>query len=142
MIPSTDNSDPTRPLMMKLDDHLPHLTLNDAIGPIQHTANEDAIRPPPIFVGPTPLNSPISSSAFHGPGHGAIQRNSQSHPHTGAVVAPSSYFPPVPLSEDYVEEREGGLIASAVEIINTARDLFGVIIGSPGRMGRSWYESH
>ena len=67
---------------MKLDDHLPLLTLNDTNGPIPHTANEDAIRPPPIFVGPTPLNSPISASAFHGSGQGAIQRNSQGHRNT------------------------------------------------------------
>lgn len=142
MIPSTDSSDPTKPLKVESDDNPPHLMLNGAIGPIPHIANEDALRPPPIFVGPTPLNSPIGQSPFHGTGYGAMQGNRQSHRNTGAVVAPSSYFPPVPLSEDYVEEHEGGLIASAVEIINTARDLFGVIIGSPGRMGRSWYESH
>lgn len=113
-----------------------------------HTAGDpdssnDGPRPPPIFVGPTPLNTPTDLS----PTYDQSQENnlrkailkSQTN-HTGAIVAPSSNFPPVPLSEDYVEEHEGGLIASAVEIINTARDLFGVIIGSPRNMSRSWYE--
>lgn len=142
MIPSTDCSDPKKSHMFERNDTLPYLTLNGTIDAIPHPAEEDAIRPPPIFVGPTPLNSPIGQAPFHDTGQVDMQGNRQSHRNTGAIVAPSSYFPPVPLSEDYVEEHEGGLIATAVEIINTARDLFGVIIGSPGRMGRSWYESH
>lgn len=109
--------------------------------------DDDALRPPPIYVGPTPHNSPTIMS----PRANRVDKESQSllkavhksqrPQNTGAIVAPPSHFPPVPLNEDYVEEHEGGLIASAVEIINTARDLFGVITGSSWHTGRSWYES-
>lgn len=108
--------------------------------------DDDALRPPPIQVGPTPYNSPISMSPHANLGEESQARmksvlKSQGSQNKGAIVAPSAYFPPVPLSHDYVEEHEGGLIASAVEIINTARDLFGVITGSSWHAGRSWYDS-
>lgn len=61
---------------------------------------------------------------------------------TGALVAPthSGDLPRIPLADDYVDEDEGGIIGRAVEIVNTARDLIGALLGSGGAGGRSWRE--
>lgn len=88
--------------------------------------------------GPTPYNTPTGPYTERNQDMDAsIQYNSHS---SGALVAPPSHMPQVPLAEDYVEEDEGGLISSAVEILNTARDLFGAIMGSSRQTGRSWYD--
>lgn len=55
------------------------------------------------------------------------------------VASPISQMPPVPLAEEHEEEDEGGLIASAIEIVNTVRDLLGAIIGSSRQTRQSWY---
>ncbi|KAL9937509.1 hypothetical protein V8E36_003918 [Tilletia maclaganii] len=62
---------------------------------------------------------------------------------TGALVAPKNRQVQVPLAHDYVDEGdEGGLINRAVEMINTARDLFGALWGaSDSDRGRSWRDS-
>ncbi|WFD03533.1 hypothetical protein MOBT1_002224 [Malassezia obtusa] len=70
-------------------------------------------------LGPTPQNTP------DGPIPGYARSRYTPAPDggaraSGALVAPPSNFPPIPLSDDYVEENQGGLIAGAVEIINTA----------------------
>lgn len=88
--------------------------------------------------GPTPFNTPTGPFSTRSQDLDAsMQRISHA---SGALVAPPPYMPRVPLAEDYVEEDEGGLISSAVEIINTARDLFGAIMGSSSQIGRSWYD--
>lgn len=87
--------------------------------------------------GPTPYNTPTGPYSARKDMDASIRSNSHA---SGALVAPPSHMPQVPLAEDYVEEDEGGLIASAVEILNTARDLFGAIIGSSRQTGRSWYD--
>lgn len=64
---------------------------------------------------------------------------------TGALVAPSHADKDagvrVPLAHDYVEEDEGGIVGRAVEIVNTARDLIGALLGTGGDRGRSWREA-
>ncbi|KAK0529554.1 protein phosphatase regulator [Tilletia horrida] len=62
---------------------------------------------------------------------------------TGALVAPKNRQVQVPLAHDYVDEGdEGGLINRAVEMINTARDLFGALWGAgDSDRGRSWRDS-
>ncbi|KAK0548583.1 protein phosphatase regulator [Tilletia horrida] len=64
-------------------------------------------------------------------------------PSTGALVAPKNRQVQVPLAHDYVDEGdEGGLINRAVEMINTARDLFGALWGAgDSDRGRSWRDS-
>lgn len=90
-------------------------------------------------VGPTPSNTPTillsnrECSTVHEDGPGAARTS-------GAVVAPPKTLPQVPLAENYVEEGEGGLVGSAVEILNTARDLLGAIMGTPRHTRQSWYE--
>ncbi|PWN38239.1 uncharacterized protein FA14DRAFT_24379 [Meira miltonrushii] len=65
---------------------------------------------------------------------------------TGALVAPSDADKVagvrVPLAHDYVEEDEGGIVGRAVEIVNTARDLIGALLGTGGDRGRSWREAN
>lgn len=117
--------------------------------------------------GPTPLNTPTlalartrvsrasksstSSSASEGsksdkskgPDSPTVPRRSSA---TGALVAPSGADKDagvrVPLAHDYVEEDEGGIVGRAVEIVNTARDLIGALLGTGGDRGRSWRESY
>lgn len=110
--------------------------------------------------GPTPQNTPttqLRTTRASGGAHsesrlaassterdpvGAFQA-SRDHPAkapSGAIVAPSAHMPSVPLAEDYVEEHEGGLISSAVEILNTARDLLGTLISTGSEQRRAWYE--
>lgn len=107
----------------------------------------------PVEVGPTPLNTPTfilartSGKRRSGSGSGAdITGGGPSSPTlprrtsaTGALVAPHNSEPRVPLAHDYVEEDEGGIIGRAVEIVNTARDLIGALLGT-GDRGRSWRE--
>ncbi|CDW99306.1 hypothetical protein [Sporisorium scitamineum] len=107
----------------------------------------------PVEVGPTPLNTPTfilaraSGKRHSGSGSGAdISGGGPSSPTlprrtsaTGALVAPHNSEPRVPLAHDYVEEDEGGIIGRAVEIVNTARDLIGALLGT-GDRGRSWRE--
>ncbi|CBQ70156.1 related to REG1-regulatory subunit for protein phosphatase Glc7p [Sporisorium reilianum SRZ2] len=107
----------------------------------------------PVEVGPTPLNTPTfilaraSGKRRSGSGSGAdISGGGPSSPTlprrtsaTGALVAPHNSEPRVPLAHDYVEEDEGGIIGRAVEIVNTARDLIGALLGT-GDRGRSWRE--
>ncbi|EST07192.1 hypothetical protein PSEUBRA_003359 [Kalmanozyma brasiliensis GHG001] len=107
----------------------------------------------PVEVGPTPLNTPTfilaraSGKRRSGSGTGAdIAGGGPSSPTlprrtsaTGALVAPHNSEPRVPLAHDYVEEDEGGIIGRAVEIVNTARDLIGALLGT-GDRGRSWRE--
>lgn len=107
----------------------------------------------PVEVGPTPLNTPTfilarasgkrrSGSASSadisggGPTSPTLPRRTSA---TGALVAPHNSEPRVPLAHDYVEEDEGGIIGRAVEIVNTARDLIGALLGT-GDRGRSWRE--
>ncbi|SNX87455.1 related to REG1 - regulatory subunit for protein phosphatase Glc7p [Melanopsichium pennsylvanicum] len=107
----------------------------------------------PVEVGPTPLNTPTfilaraSGKRRSGSGSGAdvtgggpvsptLPRRTSA---TGALVAPHNSEPRVPLAHDYVEEDEGGIIGRAVEIVNTARDLIGALLGT-GDRGRSWRE--
>jgi hypothetical protein len=108
----------------------------------------------PVEVGPTPLNTPTfilaraSGKRRSGSGSGAdITGGGPSSPTlprrtsaTGALVAPHNSEPRVPLAHDYVEEDEGGIIGRAVEIVNTARDLIGALLGM-GDRGRSWREA-
>ncbi|EPQ27095.1 uncharacterized protein PFL1_05379 [Pseudozyma flocculosa PF-1] len=109
-----------------------------------------------IQVGPTPLNTPTfilskasgkrrptsSSSSSNdaisggGPNSPTLPRRTSA---TGALVAPHNSEPRVPLAHDYVEEDEGGIVGRAVEIVNTARDLIGALLGT-GDRGRSWRE--
>ena len=110
--------------------------------------------------GPTPLNTPTfalaksrasrqtksasaASSAGKGPDSPTLPRRSSA---TGALVAPSDADKDagvrVPLAHDYVEEDEGGIVGRAVEIVNTARDLIGALLGTGGDRGRSWRESY
>ncbi|WFC96721.1 protein phosphatase regulator [Malassezia brasiliensis] len=88
-------------------------------------------------LGPTPQNTP------DGPIAGYARRTDAptdgARP-SGALVAPPAGSPAVPLADDYVEAADGGLIAGAVEILNTARDLIGTLMGSSGPGGRPWYE--
>ncbi|SPO29173.1 related to REG1 - regulatory subunit for protein phosphatase Glc7p [Ustilago trichophora] len=107
----------------------------------------------PVEVGPTPLNTPTfilaraSGKRRSGSGGSAdISGGGPSSPTlprrtsaTGALVAPHNSEPRVPLAHDYVEEDEGGIIGRAVEIVNTARDLIGALLGT-GDRGRSWRE--
>ncbi|GAC97865.1 regulation of carbohydrate metabolism-related protein [Pseudozyma hubeiensis SY62] len=107
----------------------------------------------PVEVGPTPLNTPTfilaraSGKRRSGSGSGPdISGGGPSSPTlprrtsaTGALVAPHNSEPRVPLAHDYVEEDEGGIIGRAVEIVNTARDLIGALLGT-GDRGRSWRE--
>ena len=107
----------------------------------------------PVEVGPTPLNTPTfilaraSGKRRSSSGSGADIRGggpfSPTLPRrtsaTGALVAPHNSEPRVPLAHDYVEEDEGGIIGRAVEIVNTARDLIGALLGT-GDRGRSWRE--
>lgn len=108
-------------------------------------------------VGPTPLNTPTlalgkikSGSGSSGkpargnagyagglPESSPIPRRTSA---TGALVAPSSSDVRVPLASDYVDEDEGGIVGRAVEIVNTARDLIGALLGTGGDRGRSWRE--
>lgn len=115
--------------------------------------------------GPTPLNTPTlalaksrSSARQRGgsastagrstdedskaPPSPTIPRRSSA---TGALVAPSDADRDagvrVPLAHDYVEEDEGGIVGRAVEIVNTARDLIGALLGTGGDRGRSWREA-
>lgn len=114
--------------------------------------------------GPTPLNTPTlalaksrsarqrggsTSSAGRSadedskaPPSPTIPRRSSA---TGALVAPSDADRDagvrVPLAHDYVEEDEGGIVGRAVEIVNTARDLIGALLGTGGDRGRSWREA-
>jgi len=107
----------------------------------------------PMQVGPTPLNTPTfilarasgkrrsasgsgSDIAGGGPSSPTLPRRTSA---TGALVAPHNSEPRVPLAHDYVEEDEGGIIGRAVEIVNTARDLIGALLGT-GDRGRSWRE--
>ncbi|PWZ03529.1 hypothetical protein BCV70DRAFT_224924 [Testicularia cyperi] len=102
----------------------------------------------PVEVGPTPLNTPTfilarasgkrrsADITGGGPSSPTLPRRTSA---TGALVAPHSSDPRVPLAHDYVEEDEGGLIGRAVEIVNTARDLIGALLGT-GDRGRSWRE--
>lgn len=107
----------------------------------------------PVEVGPTPLNTPTfilarssgkrrsgsnstADVAGGGPNSPTLPRRTSA---TGALVAPHNSEPRVPLAHDYVEEDEGGLIGRAVEIVNTARDLIGALLGT-GDRGRSWRE--
>ncbi len=97
----------------------------------------------PQQVGPTPLNTPTFALARRSNKDGSdptspvMPRKPNS---TGAVVAPRREDGVrVPLAHDYVDEDEGGLIGRAVEIVNTARDLIGALLGSSDR-GRSWRE--
>ncbi|PWN50796.1 hypothetical protein IE53DRAFT_315092 [Violaceomyces palustris] len=106
-------------------------------------------------VGPTPLNTPTfvlsrssgkrrsgsgsqSGKDAHGggPNSPTLPRRTSA---TGALVAPHNSEPRVPLAHDYVEEDEGGIVGRAVEIVNTARDLIGALLGT-GDRGRSWRE--
>ncbi|KAN0063712.1 protein phosphatase regulator [Thecaphora frezii] len=107
-----------------------------------------------IEVGPTPLNTPTfilsrasgkrrptstsSNEAISGggPNSPTLPRRTSA---TGALVAPHNSEPRVPLAHDYVEEDEGGIVGRAVEIVNTARDLIGALLGT-GDRGRSWRE--
>ena len=104
-----------------------------------------------IEVGPTPLNTPTfllsrasgkrrsasnASMDSTGPTSPTLPRRQSA---TGALVAPGVSEPRVPLAHDYVEEDEGGLVGRAVEIVNTARDLIGALLGT-GDRGRSWRE--
>ncbi|UZJ56648.1 hypothetical protein CBS101457_005968 [Exobasidium rhododendri] len=120
-------------------------------------------------VGPTPLNTPTfalarsraskqaksaSSSKPNTDGTaGPSPEKGQDSPilpkrssATGALVAPSDADKDagvrVPLAHDYVEEDEGGIVGRAVEIVNTARDLIGALLGTGGDRGRSWRESY
>ncbi|KOS16165.1 hypothetical protein Malapachy_3406 [Malassezia pachydermatis] len=91
--------------------------------------------------GPTPSNTP--TIPLSGDREKRIVHMSRGRPSSrtsGALVAPAPSLPQVPLAEDYVEESEGGLIGTAVELLNTARDLLGAIMGSPRNPGQSWYE--
>lgn len=114
--------------------------------------------------GPTPLNTPTfalaksrqrqskssgsststsGSDKGKGPDSPTLPRRSSA---TGALVAPSDADKDagvrVPLAHDYVEEDEGGIVGRAVEIVNTARDLIGALLGTGGDRGRSWRESY
>jgi hypothetical protein len=121
-------------------------------------------------VGPTPLNTPTfslarSRASRHAKSASASSSSStadasadkaekgQESPTmpkrssaTGALVAPSDADKDagvrVPLAHDYVEEDEGGIVGRAVEIVNTARDLIGALLGTGGDRGRSWRESY
>jgi hypothetical protein len=77
------------------------------------------------------------------PGSPLMPRRSSA---TGALVAPSHADKDagvrVPLAHDYVEEDEGGIVGRAVEIVNTARDLIGALLGTGGDRGRSWREGN
>lgn len=114
--------------------------------------------------GPTPLNTPtlalaksrsarqrggsassagrVSDEDNKAPPSPTIPRRSSA---TGALVAPSDADRDagvrVPLAHDYVEEDEGGIVGRAVEIVNTARDLIGALLGTGGDRGRSWREA-
>jgi hypothetical protein len=117
--------------------------------------------------GPTPLNTPTmalarsrvsrssksSSSSSKVDTTAGDEGNSPDSPvlprrvsATGALVAPSDADRDagvrVPLAHDYVEEDEGGIVGRAVEIVNTARDLIGALLGTGGDRGRSWRESY
>ncbi|WFD29499.1 protein phosphatase regulator [Malassezia sp. CBS 17886] len=117
--------------------NLPGLSLDDP------APSSGSLEVPPRFFGPTPQNTPTvpireynrARRSAHSPTPGAHSRASYS----GALVAPPPDQPQVPLADDYVEEYEGGLIAGAVEIMNTARDLLGALIGSSSDYGLSWY---
>ena len=87
---------------------------------------------------PTPGNSPIEVLAGRA---SSVNSTDGASRNTGALVAPPTYMPQVPLAENYVEEHEGGLISTAVEILNTARDLVGTLMGSSGARSRAWYRS-
>lgn len=69
-----------------------------------------------------------TSSSSKNPTSPTVPRRSSA---TGALVAPSGADRQagfrVPLADDYVEEDEGGIIGRAVEIVNTARDLFAAV---------------
>ena len=109
------------------------------------TANVPSNNPAgsPQEVGPTPLNTPtfalarVRASGSGDPHSPSVPRKPNS---TGALVAPRrDDGVRIPLAEDYVDEDEGGLIGRAVEIVNTARDLIGALLGT-GDRGRSWRE--
>lgn len=143
MIPprSADSSStsPQEPLVVDVE-NLPTLALEE--GPASSAVSEEAQtedRRTASVLGPTPQNTP------DGPIPGYARSRYTPAPDggaraSGALVAPPSNFPPIPLSDDYVEENQGGLIAGAVEIINTACDLLGTLMGSSGQHSRSWYE--
>jgi len=90
-----------------------------------------------------PNNDSAASSKGKGPDSPTMPRRSSA---TGALVAPSDADKDagvrVPLAHDYVEEDEGGIVGRAVEIVNTARDLIGALLGTGGDRGRSWRESY
>lgn len=88
-------------------------------------------------LGPTPQNTPDGPIAGYAR---RIATSADGARPSGALVAPPAGSPAVPLADDYVEAADGGLIAGAVEILNTARDLIGTLMGSSGRGGRPWYE--
>lgn len=120
-------------------DNLPSLNLDDDSG--SHVAdglteNED---PRAASLGPTPQNTPNGQIPGYSRSRRAPTADGSARA-SGALVAPPANLPQVPLSEDYVEEHEGGLIAGAVEILNTARDLLGTLIGTSGEQGRFWYQ--
>ena len=98
----------------------------------------------PQQVGPTPLNTPTFSLARRnkeGPADPLSPTIPRKPNATGALVAPRrDDGVRVPLAHDYVDEDEGGLIGRAVEIVNTARDLIGALLGTGGDRARSWRE--
>lgn len=89
--------------------------------------------------GPTPGNTPVWWDEADG-GSPIIPRRTGA---TGAVVAPKKArlagslrtrgeqdTIAVPLAADYVSEDEGGLVARAAEMVNTARDLWATLWGA------------
>lgn len=104
-----------------------------------------------LHPGPTPGNTPVIVRLPPPPldeadgGSPIIPRRPNA---TGAMVAPRvrpqevssrmHHTINVPLAADYVAEDEGGLVARAAEIVNTARDLLGTLIGARG--ARAWRE--
>lgn len=88
-------------------------------------------------------NNPSAWQGDRGPESPTLPRRSSA---TGALVAPSDADKDagvrVPLAHDYVEEDEGGIVGRAVEIVNTARDLIGALLGTGSDRGRSWREAN
>ncbi|CEH13661.1 Protein of unknown function DUF1752, fungi [Ceraceosorus bombacis] len=142
--PSDDGDNPRGPDGERLSLDVEHLPSNDP-----------NLSPPSALGGPTPLNTPTlalarsrgGAPASRKAGSSETQPSSPTVPRrssaTGAIVAPSDADRQagvrVPLSSDYVEEDEGGIVGRAVEMVNTARDLIGALWG--GDRGASWRQS-
>ncbi|WFD00633.1 protein phosphatase regulator [Malassezia yamatoensis] len=136
---SATSTSSQEPLVVDVE-NLPNLSLEDSPS---SGANQDELPTERTrtasLLGPTPQNTPDGPI----PGYTRSRRTPSTdggHQVSGALVAPPQGLPAIPLADEYVEENEGGLVSGAVEILNTARDLLGTLMGSSGQSQRSWYE--